>query len=64
MLIFQLINTCSLFKLLTYLLIYMKTLHIPLDDEKYEALKKAKGNRTWLQFIDVIIKNKEKLEER
>ncbi len=42
----------------------MKTLHIPLDDEKYEALKKVKGNRTWLQFIDYIIKNKEKLKER
>lgn len=42
----------------------MKTLHIPLDDEKYKALKKVKGNRTWHQFIDVIIKNKEKLKER
>lgn len=42
----------------------MKTLHVPLDDKKYEALKKVKGNRTWLQFIDDIIKNKEKLKER
>lgn len=42
----------------------MKTLHITLDDEKYKALKEVKGNRTWRQFIDDIIKNKEKLKER
>ena len=42
----------------------MKTLHIPLDDEKFKDLKKVKGKRTWDQFIDVIIKNKEKLKER
>lgn len=42
----------------------MKTLHIPLDDRKYKALKEIKGNRTWYKFIDDIIKNKEKLKEK
>jgi len=37
----------------------MKTLNIPLEDKKYNALKKVKGNRTWHKFIDDIIKNKE-----
>ena len=35
----------------------MKTLNIPLEDKKYNALKKVKGNRTWHKFIDDIIKN-------
>ena len=34
----------------------MKTLNIPLEDKKYKALKKVKGNRTWHKFIDDIIK--------
>ena len=37
----------------------MKTINIPLEDEKYKALKKVKGNRTWHKFIDDIIKNEE-----
>ena len=37
----------------------MKTLNIPLEDKKYNALKKVKGNRTWYKFIDDIIKNEE-----
>lgn len=48
-----------MFKLLTYLLIHMKTLNIPLEDKKYKALIKVKGNRTWYEFIDDIIKNEE-----
>lgn len=35
----------------------MKTLNIPLEDKKYNALKKVKGNRTWHEFLDDIIKN-------
>ncbi len=35
----------------------MKTLNIPLEDKKYNALKKVKGNRTWHKFIDDIIIN-------
>ena len=37
----------------------MKTLNIPLEDEKYNALKEVKGDRTWHEFIDDIIKNEE-----
>ena len=37
----------------------MKTLNIPLEDKKYKALIKVKGNRTWYEFIDAIIKNEE-----
>lgn len=42
----------------------MKTLHIPLEDEKFKTLNKVKGNRTWREFIDFIIENKEKLKEK
>ena len=37
----------------------MKTLNIPLEDKKYKALIKVKGNRTWYEFIDDIIENEE-----
>ena len=37
----------------------MKTLNIPLEDKRYNALKKVKGNRTWHEFIGDIIKNEE-----
>jgi hypothetical protein len=29
----------------------MKTLNIPLEDEDYALLEKAKGDRTWREFL-------------
>lgn len=29
----------------------MKTLNIPLEDKEYKQLEKAKGNKTWKEFI-------------
>jgi hypothetical protein len=29
----------------------MKTLNIPLEDEEYDALDKARGDLTWREFL-------------
>ncbi|KKL95000.1 hypothetical protein LCGC14_1858920 [marine sediment metagenome] len=29
----------------------MKTIHIPMEDEEYEALKKEKGEVSWHDFV-------------
>jgi len=42
----------------------MKTLNIPLEDEKYNALKKVKGDRTWHEFIDDLIESDKNEEEK
>jgi len=34
----------------------MKTLHIPLDDEDYKKLEKAKGDLTWKEFVLQLVK--------
>lgn len=36
----------------------MKTVHIPMDDEDYEKLVKAKGDKSWLEFVMHLIKAK------
>jgi len=38
----------------------MKTLNIPLDDEEFKKLEKAKGNLTWKEFILDLIKKEVK----
>ena len=38
----------------------MKTLNIPLEDKEYKALSKAKGNKTWHNFIMELAKGDEK----
>ena len=36
----------------------MKTVHIPMDDEDYEKLIKAKGGKSWLEFIMPLTRTK------
>ena len=34
----------------------MKWLHVPLENEEYEKLKKVKGKRQWWDFIMELLK--------
>ena len=42
----------------------MKTINIPLEDKDYQALIRVKGNRTWHEFIDDLIKTHHKKEKK
>ena len=34
----------------------LKTVHIPMDDEDYDKLVKAKGEKPWLEFVMQLVK--------
>ena len=34
---------------------YVKTLNIPLENTEYDSLDKAKGDRTWHDFVMLLV---------
>ena len=42
----------------------MKYVHIALDNEDFDALEKAKGKRTWREFILMLVPSEPVLERR